>query len=86
MKHIFAAFRWIAERLKDLLYGPGNSSLDSGRLVAWAALGMMFWGMAYNIQLKQPIDLGPAGVGGGLAAVLGALVIYLFKDRQQRDG
>ena len=77
---------WIVERLKDLLYGPGNNHLDSGRVLAWLALGALIGGQIHNIHLKQPIDLGPGGLGGGLAAVLGALQLYLFGDRKQSGG
>lgn len=74
--------RWIVERLKDLFYIAGNDHLDHGRVVAFIALCALIGGEIHNIHLKQPIDLGPAGLGGGLTGVLGALVIYLFKDRQ----
>jgi hypothetical protein len=74
---------WVGERLKDLWYGPDNNHLDSGRVLAWIAIWSLIAGQAHDIYLKQPIDLGPGGLGGGLAAVVGALGVYLFKDRQQ---
>jgi hypothetical protein len=74
---------WIAERFKDLWYGPGNDHLDSGRVLAWIAVTSLIAGQVQDIYLRQPIDLGPGGLGGGLAAVVGALGVYLFKDRQQ---
>ncbi len=83
MRRLRSAARWVAERLKDLLYGPGNTHLDIGRLVAlWAILALLT-AAGWNMWLKQPIDLGPAGLGGGLAGVLTAAVIYIYKDRGQ---
>lgn len=73
--------RWISERLKDLFYGPGNSNLDHGRVTAFLSFATIVAGLVHNIRLGQPIDLGPAGLPGGLALVLGALVVYLYKDR-----
>lgn len=65
--------RWIAARLRDLFYGPGNTYLDLGRVVgfiaALALIGSAFW----NMHLGKEIELGPAGLGGGLAAVVGAI-------------
>lgn len=77
---------WFVERLKDLFYGPGNNHLDYGRLGAMIAFGSLIAAQIHNMHLKQPIDLGPAGLGGGLAAVLGALQFYLFKERQRAGG
>lgn len=78
--------RWLADRLKDLFYTPGNKALDHGRVAAFLCGAMMLGGVINNVMLRQPIDLGPAGLGGGLAAVLGAAVIYMFKDRQKGGG
>lgn len=73
--------RWVADRLKDLLYDPGNNHLDNGRLMAFVATAALLAGEIHNILLKQPIDLGPGGLGGGLGAVLTAAVVYVIKDR-----
>jgi hypothetical protein len=76
------AFAWICDRLKDLFYGVGNNHLDHGRVAAFLCLCSLLWATAWNMHLRQPIDLGPTGLGGGLAGVLTAAVIYMFKDRQ----
>lgn len=78
--------RWIAERLKDLVYDPANNRLDNGRVLAFTATAALLVGEAHNIRLGQAIDLGPGGLGGGLAAVLGAAVVYVYKDRARTGG
>ena len=76
------AFRWIAERLKDLLYDPTNEHLDPGRCAAWVGIALVFLATIHNVHHKEPIDLGPTGIPGGLAALLGALQFYLYHDRK----
>jgi hypothetical protein len=78
------ALRWIAERLKDLLYTPGNDHLDVGRVTALGASALLTGAAIYNMTLHEPIDLGPGGLGGGLAGILTAAVIYIYHDR--KDG
>jgi hypothetical protein len=79
--------RWIAERLKDLFYGPGNKSLDHGRVMVFVSVATVVAGVGHNVRLGQPIDLGPMGLPGGLGAILTAAVIYIVKDRQRNgDG
>jgi len=82
MTRLRSILRWIADRLKDLFYCAGNQHLDHGRVAAFLCGAMMLGATVSSIILKQPIDLGPNGLGGGLAALLGAAVIYMFKDRQ----
>lgn len=65
--------RWIAARLKDLFYGPGNRYLDLGRVVGFVAALAIICAALWNMWLGEPIELGPAGLGGGLAAVVGAI-------------
>lgn len=77
---------WIVRRLKDLFYGPGNNTLDHGRCVAFGAFVLMLAATVQNIRIGAAIDLGPAGLGGGLAAVLAAVEIYLVRDRKARGG
>jgi hypothetical protein len=59
----------------------GSRTYGTARITTISTAGAS--GQAHDIYLKQPIDLGPGGLGGGLAAVVGALGVYLFKDRQQ---
>lgn len=67
---------------KDLLKGPGNLYWDLGRVLAFTAALMMLGGQAWNIWLGLPIELGPTGLGGGLAAVLGGMAALIFaKDK-----
>ena len=77
-----APFRWIADRLKDLLYDPTNLHLDPGRVAAWLSIALIVTAAIHNAHIHQPIDLGPTGLPGGLAGLLGALVIYLYHDRR----
>lgn len=66
--------RWIAARLKDLFYGPNNAYLDLGRVVGFiAALCLIIAALWNMLVLGKEIDLGPGGLGGGLAAVVGAI-------------
>ena len=76
--------RWLADRLKDLFYDPTNTKLDIGRVLGTGALGLLAAATRHNaLDLKQAIDLGPTGLPGGLATVLGAIALYIFHDRQQ---
>lgn len=75
----------VALRLKDLFYGPANAYLDLGRILAaltsLALIGAQLW----NIYLGKEIDLGPSGLGGGLAAVLtAAAALIAAKDIARR--
>lgn len=72
MNPIRAAGGWIADRLKDLFYGENNLHLELNRAFAGLAGFLMLAGMAWDIFKGQPIDLGPGGLGGGLAAVITA--------------
>lgn len=75
---------FISDRLKDLLYDPTNTKLDIGRTLGMAAFVLLALAAKHNaIDLKQPLDLGPTGFPGGLATVLAAAGVYIFKDRQQ---
>lgn len=74
-------FRWIASRLKDLLYDPTNTHLDNGRVIVALSLGVLVSSVAWNMHLRKEIEL--AQLGSGLAAILTALVVYLYHDRKQ---
>lgn len=68
--------------LRDLFMGPNNSFWDLGRILAFVSTLAMLGAQVWNIHLGLPIDLGPAGLGGGLAAVItAAAVLILAKDR-----
>lgn len=72
---------WIADRLKDLLYDATNEHLDSGRCVVAASLMTLIGSAVWNMHLHKEINL--SELGTGLAAVLTALVVYLYHDRKQ---
>ena len=68
--------------IKDLLKGPTNAYWDLGRILALVAALMMLGGQVWNIRLGLPLELGPTGLGGGLAAVLGGMAALIFaKDK-----
>jgi hypothetical protein len=77
MSRIKRTFRWIAERLKDIFYDTDNEHLDGARVIAYVAILSELWAVKHNMQLKQPIDLGPGGLGGGLTGILGAAAGFL---------
>lgn len=74
-------WRWITNRLKDLLYDPNNDHLDGGRCIAYLSLFSLIGTAGWNMHLGKEINLSEFGVG--LAAVLTALVVYLHYDRKQ---
>lgn len=73
-------FKWIRDRLKDLLYDKDNIHLDNGRCIAALSLFTLVSATGWNMHLGKEINLSELGVG--LSAILTALVIYVFKDRQ----
>ena len=72
--------------VKDLLKGPGNLWWDLARVLAlWGAL-MMLGGQAWNMWLGLPLELGPTGLGGGLAALYTAIAAFVWaKDKSGSD-
>jgi hypothetical protein len=70
-------FRWLADRIKDLFYGPGNMYLDLGRILATVTAVALVGAQLWNIYLGKEIDLGPGGLGGGLAAVITAIAALI---------
>jgi hypothetical protein len=72
MSRVASLFGWIGDRLKDLFYGDSNLHLELNRAFAGLAGFLMLAGMLWDIHKGQPIDLGPGGLGGGLAAVITA--------------
>lgn len=73
-------FRWIGQRLKDLFYDPTNEHLDSGRCVVASSIATLVGSVVWNMHLHKEINLNELGVG--LAAILTALVVYLYHDRK----
>lgn len=74
-------FRWIAARLKDLFYDPSNEHLDNGRCIVAVSIVTLVSAVAWNMHLHKEIEL--SQLGTGLAAILTALVVYLYHDRKQ---
>lgn len=72
MKRVRRLFRWFAERFKDVFYDTDNEHLDGARVIAYVAIIAELAAVRHNMILKQPIDLGPSGLGGGLSAILAA--------------
>lgn len=73
-------FRWIGNRIKDLIYDSTNKHLDNGRVIAAVSLYLLAKAVAWNMHLQKEINLSELGVG--LSAILTALVIYVYKDRK----
>ena len=68
--------------LRDLFMGPGNRWWCAGRF--WSGLSFLavFAAAGWNAAIGQPIDLGPGGLPGGLAALATAVAAFIFaKDR-----
>ncbi len=73
--------KWIVKVLKDLFAGPGNKYWDLGRIVSAFSVVTLIGATIWNMHLRQPIDIGPSGLGGGLAALLTAAgVLIAAKD------
>lgn len=71
---------------KDLLKGPGNEAWDLGRILALLSALSMLGGELWNVSLGLPLELGPTGFGGGLAAVLGGAAALIYaKDRAKAE-
>lgn len=72
--------------LRDLLAGPGNEHWDLGRILAFFSSLTMIAGAVWNVALGLPLELGPTGLGGGFAAVLGGCAALIYaKDRAQSE-
>lgn len=68
--------------IRDLFKGPANAYWDLARIGSTIAVLAMLAGQGWNIYLGLPIELGPTGLGGGLAAVLTASAGFVWaKDR-----
>jgi hypothetical protein len=72
--------------IQDLFKGPNNDYWDLGRIVAGVSTLSMILGAVWNVFLGLPLELGPAGLGGGLAAVLGGCAALIYaKDRAKAE-
>lgn len=72
--------------LRDLLAGPENKFWDLGRILAMISSLAMIAGAVWNVLLGLPLELGPTGFGGGLAAVLGGCAALIYaKDRARAE-
>jgi hypothetical protein len=72
--------------LRDLFMGIGNDHWDIGRIGGGLAVLSMFAAAGWNVMLGLPIELGPTGFGGGLAAVLGGAAAWIYaKDRARAE-
>jgi hypothetical protein len=72
--------------LVDLFKGPDNEYWDLGRIVGGLAVFTMICGQVWNMLLGLPLELGPTGLGGGLAAVLGGAAALIYaKDRAKAE-
>lgn len=70
----------------DLLKGPDNLHWDLGRILALVSSLAMVAGQVWNMLLGLPLELGPTGFGGGLAAVLGGAAALIYaKDRARAE-
>lgn len=70
----------------DLFKGPDNSYWDLGRIVAGLSVFTMIAGQIWNMLLGLPLELGPTGLGGGLAAVLGGAAALIYaKDKAKAE-
>jgi hypothetical protein len=74
------AGRWIADRLKDLLYDSNNGHLDNGRCIAALSLMTLIGATVWNMHIHKEIAL--SDLGTGMAAILTALVVYVYHDRK----
>ncbi len=72
--------------IRDLFMNVNNANWDLARIVGALGILMMLGGQVWNMLLGLPLDLGPAGMGGGLAAVLGGAAALIYaKDRAKAE-
>ncbi len=79
MKKLWHIFHSVGTFLKDLFYSTDNLGADLARILAFAAVVGELIALRHNMNIrpKVPIDLGPGGLGGGLAAILTAAAGFL---------
>lgn len=66
---------------KDLFYDSTNTYLDSGRVISAVSLFTLVGATVWNMHLHKEISL--SELGTGMAAILTALVVYVYHDRKQ---
>jgi uncharacterized transporter YbjL len=72
---------------QDLFKGPANVYWDLGRWVVGICVILMVAATIWNMYIDQPIDLGPGGLGGGLAGLLTAgAALIAAKDYMHKRG
>jgi hypothetical protein len=87
MKLLRRFWRWIAARSRDAFYYSGNRHLDLGRVLAFSSATALVLAAMWNaLWLHKEINLGPAGFGGGLAAVLTSAAAFLAAKAWERRG
>jgi len=70
----------------DLFKGPDNQHWDLGRIIGFLAPTALVAGAIWNVMLGLPIDLGPTGFAGGIAAVVTACAALIYaKDRARAE-
>lgn len=73
--------------VRDLLKGPNNLYWDLGRIMAVVSVAATLVAAYHNYSLGLPIELGPTGLAGGLAAIITAsAALILVKDRASNNG
>jgi hypothetical protein len=81
--------RWIGNRLKDVFYDTDNLHLDLARVMVFVSIVGELGAAYHNMRLKQPIDLGPSGLGGGLGTILtagaGLLAAKAWSKKKSRE-
>ncbi len=78
--------RWLGDLFRDLFYGMGNAHAELARILGALAVIAMFSAAGWNMYLGLPIELGPTGFGGGLAAVMTASAAWTYaKDRASSE-
>ncbi len=72
-------FRWVGRFIQDLFWSTDNLGADLARFLAFAAVVGELIALRHNMNIKPkvPIDLGPGGLGGGMAAILTAAAGFL---------
>lgn len=73
-------FQTLKGWFKDLFYDSTNEHLDSGRCIAFVSLLTIIGATSWNMHLHKEISL--SELGTGMAAILTALVVYIYHDRK----